>query len=65
VAEKLLHTVEDRLLASGCKRFSLGTTAPLQRAIRFYESNGFRPSGKVTSFLGMPLYEYVKLVQPK
>jgi ribosomal protein S18 acetylase RimI-like enzyme len=65
VAEKLLHTVEDRLLASGCKRISLGTTAPLQRAIRFYERNGFRPSGKVTSFFGMPLYEYVKLAQPK
>jgi len=63
VAEQLLHTVEHRLRASGCKRISLDTTAPLQRAIRFYERNGFHPSGKVTGFFGMPLYEYVKLVK--
>jgi len=28
--------------------------------MRFYEKNGFRRSGKVTDFYGMPLFEYVK-----
>ena len=37
--------------------------AETQGAIRFYERNGFHPSGKVTGFFGMPLYEYVKLVK--
>ena len=35
-------------------------SAPLQRAIRFYERNGYRPSGRVADFFGMPLFEYVK-----
>jgi ribosomal protein S18 acetylase RimI-like enzyme len=60
VAGRLLKTAEAELRASGCSRISLDTTQPLQRAIRFYEKNGFRPSGKVTDFFGMPLFEYVK-----
>jgi len=34
----------------------------LQRAIRFYTKHGFSPSGRVTDFFGMRLYEYVKLL---
>jgi GNAT superfamily N-acetyltransferase len=65
VAQALLRAAENRLLAAGCTRISLDTTAPLQRAIRFYERNGFRPSGKITDFFGMSLYEYVKPLQPE
>jgi len=32
----------------------------VQAAIRFYEKHGFRSSGKVSDFFGMPLYEYIK-----
>jgi hypothetical protein len=30
------------------------------RAVRFYEKNGHRTSGKVRDFFGMPLFEYTK-----
>jgi GNAT superfamily N-acetyltransferase len=60
VATQLLETAESFLRQSRCTRVSLDTTAPLVRAIRFYERNGFRPSGRVTDFFGMPLFEYVK-----
>jgi ribosomal protein S18 acetylase RimI-like enzyme len=59
VAERLLRAAESELRAAGCARILLDTTAPLERAIRFYEKNGFRRSGVVRDFFGMPLYEYV------
>jgi GNAT superfamily N-acetyltransferase len=60
VATRLLAAVEDGLRALHCSRVTLHTTAPLQRAISFYRRKGFKPSGKVGDFFGMPLYEYVK-----
>jgi len=30
--------------------------------MRFYEKHGYRRSGKVSDFFGMPLVEYVKPV---
>ena len=60
VAERLLRTVEHDLQAAGCERVNLDTTVPLQRAVRFYQRNGFLPSGRITDFYGMPLHEYVK-----
>jgi ribosomal protein S18 acetylase RimI-like enzyme len=60
IADQLLLMAEHDLLAAGCMRITLDTTVPLQRAIRFYQRNGFVPSGRVTDFFGMPLYEYVK-----
>jgi len=38
------------------------TTEPLRPAVRFYERNGYRASGRVTDF-GMPLFEYVKRLE--
>lgn len=64
LAQQLLEAVEKRLRALQCRRVTLDTTEPLQRAIRFYERNGYRASGKVGDFFGMPLYEYVKLLEP-
>ncbi len=60
IAEKLLRTAEAELGAGKCSRISLDTTEPLQRAMRFYERHGYRRSGKVSDFFGMPLHEYVK-----
>ena len=60
VAQILLHTVEAEARAMGCVRLTLDTTEPLRRAVRFYERNGFRASGRVTDFFGMRLFEYVK-----
>lgn len=60
VASELLASVESELRESGCSRISLDTTAPLERAMRFYERHGYRRSGKVTEFFGMRLFEYVK-----
>ena len=60
VAAQLLSCAESQLREQSCKRVSLDTTEPLQRAIHFYEKNGFRPSSRITDFFGMPLPEYVK-----
>jgi len=60
IAERLLRSAEAELAARNCQRITLDTTEPLQRAMRFYESHGYRRSGKVTDFFGMPLHEYVK-----
>jgi len=60
VASRLLAGAESYFLEKNCTRISLDTTAPLQRAIRFYERAGFRPSGRVQDFFGMPLFEYTK-----
>jgi len=64
IAQRLLEAVEKHLLATGCTRISLDTTEPLQRAMRFYEKNGFTRTGKITDFFGMPLIEYVKHFPP-
>jgi len=48
------------LRLSGCVRITLDTTEPLERAMRFYEKNGYRRSGRVSDFFEMPLIEYQK-----
>lgn len=58
----LLETAEDELRKAGCKTVTLDTTEPLKRAIRFYEKKAYRPTGKVASFFGMPLFEYSKSI---
>jgi len=62
VAEKLIGSVENELLQRGCTRISLDATLPLQRAMRFYEKQGFRRSGRIGDFFGMELVEYVKIL---
>jgi GNAT superfamily N-acetyltransferase len=60
VAEQLLGAAELELRRIGCRLVTLDTTQPLQRAISFYKKHGYRASGKVSDFFGMPLFEYVK-----
>jgi GNAT superfamily N-acetyltransferase len=60
VATALLQAAEAELLRFNCKRVTLDTTRPLVRAIRFYERHGFSPSGLISDFFGMSLYEFVK-----
>lgn len=62
IAEALLKTAETALVARGCSVMSLDTTAPLERAMCFYQKNGFCLTGKVTDFFGMLLYEYAKTI---
>jgi GNAT superfamily N-acetyltransferase len=62
VADDLLAAIEAELQTLGCARITLDTTEPLHKAIQFYRKHGYEPSGRVTDFFGMPLYEYVKLV---
>jgi GNAT superfamily N-acetyltransferase len=64
VGQELLERAEAEVRGEGCSRMSLNTTEPLQRATRFYERNGFRPSGTVRDFFGMALHEYVKTLTP-
>lgn len=60
IAAKLLDAAEAEILNNGCSRVTLDTTQPLSRAIRFYEKHGYRATGRVCDFFGMPLYEYSK-----
>lgn len=60
VAPLLLRTAEVHLAEQGCSIVSLDTTAPLRRAMAFYEKHGYRRSGRITDFFGMPLYEFEK-----
>jgi N-acetylglutamate synthase-like GNAT family acetyltransferase len=60
VADDLLAAIEAELRALGCTRITADTTAPLHKAIHFYQKHGYEASGRVTDFFGMPLYEYVR-----
>src|SRR5262249_41820530 len=60
LAAELLRAAETELRHNKCAYLTLDTTAPLMRAMRFYEKNGYRRTGKITDFFGMPLYEYRK-----
>lgn len=60
VAAKLLEQAEAELQLRGCTRVTLDTTEPLERAMRFYEKNGYRQSGEVSDFFGMRLIEFEK-----
>jgi len=62
VAEELLRAALEALRARGCQRVTLDTTMPLTRAARFYERHGFRKTGRVTDFFGMPLVEYARSI---
>jgi GNAT superfamily N-acetyltransferase len=64
IADHLLRAAEAELRDQKCARITLDTTEPLQRAMKFYEKNGYRRSGRVTDFFGMPLFEYVKILRP-
>lgn len=49
-----------RAAGEGLSARDLETTAPLARAIRFYEINGYSATGRISDFFGMPLFEYAK-----
>jgi GNAT superfamily N-acetyltransferase len=60
LAAALLTTVERWLKEHGCRRVTLDTTLPLQAAIKFYEKNGYKRSGRIADLFGMPLVDYAK-----
>ena len=60
VAQRLFDQAESDLRELHCRTITLDTTRPLRRAVRFYERNGFRATGKVASFFGMDLFAYRK-----
>ena len=62
LATELLIAAERHLSESGCTRITLDTTAPLERAVCFYERHGYRASGRIDDFFGLPLYEYQKTI---
>lgn len=64
VAAALIEAAESELRQQGCTRVTLDTTDPLQRASRFYEKCGYRRSGRISDFFGMPLNEYIKTLTP-
>ncbi len=60
VAAQLLRTAEAELRRLGCTTVTLDTTAPLDRAMAFYEKHGYRRSGARHPMLGMELIEFHK-----
>jgi predicted N-acetyltransferase YhbS len=65
VALALLMRAQSSLQRLNCRVVTLDTTAPLCRAIAFYERNGFERTGDVASFFGMELLIYRKELLPK
>ena len=65
IANQLLACAESELAQSNCSHITLDTTEPLQRAMHFYEGHGYRRSGKVGDFFGMPLVEFGKVLRAK
>jgi GNAT superfamily N-acetyltransferase len=63
LAARLLGFAESELLIRKCARVTLDTTEPLRRALRFYEKQGYRRSGKTADFFGMRLIEYHKALR--
>jgi ribosomal protein S18 acetylase RimI-like enzyme len=64
IAAELLNHAEAELRRQNCTEVTLDTTAPLERAIHFYEKLGYRRSGRTTDFFGMPLFEFHKYFPP-
>jgi GNAT superfamily N-acetyltransferase len=64
VAGMLIEAAERELAARGVRRITLDTTAPLERAARFYRKCGYRRTGATTDFFGMPLSEFEKILAP-
>jgi len=60
VAQKLMATAEEDIRSRGCSRAALDTTDPLQRAIHFYEKQGYKRTSHIEDFFGMPLHEFAK-----
>jgi ribosomal protein S18 acetylase RimI-like enzyme len=65
IAAQLLAHAEAELRRQNCVRITLDTTAPLERAMRFYEKFGYCRSDKISDFFGMPLFEYQKPLVPR
>ena len=63
VASRLLEAAEAAMRQRGCTTITLDTTIPLERAMQLYERRGYRQSGVVRDFFGMPLLEYVKRLE--
>ena len=63
IASQLLACAESELAQRNCLHITLDTTEPLERAMHFYERHGYRRSGKVGDFFGMPLIEFVKVLR--
>ena len=58
LAAALMSAVEEALRRKACRRMTLNSVAPLERAIAFYERRGFGRTGRVTDLFGMPLVEF-------
>ncbi len=63
IAQQLLDRVVAEIEGEGIEEITLDTTLPLRRAARFYERNGFRRSGRVRDYFGIPLIEYRREVR--
>jgi GNAT superfamily N-acetyltransferase len=64
VAQALLDRALDEIRAAGGRRATLRTTAPLARAVRFYERNRFVPNGTTADFHGMVVIERERRLGP-
>jgi len=60
LGRRLLQVVEQDMRAAGCSISTLNTTAVLRRAMRFYEMNGYRRTGRTREWFGMPIHEFSK-----
>ncbi|MFX1512307.1 MAG: GNAT family N-acetyltransferase [Promethearchaeota archaeon] len=56
----MLKKVENDAQEAKCSVLTLNTTKILQRAQGFYKRHGYLQTGKISDFLGIPVYEFAK-----
>ena len=64
LAQRLLDRALEEAGAEGIRTVTLETTEPLGRARGFYRRNGFRRTGAVRDYYGMPLWEFAREIEP-
>ena len=58
----LLNAIENEAKEKNCRTIILETYAPLLDAIRLYEKNGYRRTGKQRDYSGIEIFEMEKIL---
>ena len=63
VGNYLLDEIIKYTITEKIKKISIDTYYPLKDAIHFYQSNGFKKTGKTTDYYGIEVFEMIKEIE--